>query len=491
MKYIFDIRLVSAMLILATFMLLVQCSEDDGIEVEPTYTVTFTIKDKDSGEIIEGAQIQLGGFEIVQTDANGMASISGVESYRYQYAVRKEGYDELVSMLTVEGKDTDEAVLIRDENEPFHWVKFKIFEDAVPVKGAVLTINDESIISDENGEASILLQNDPYEYEVIGEIYQKQTGSIDVVGTTLTETIKLKKSPADQITGILNSIPRTLYAKGEQIDLSMLIVRAQLQNGSSHIIEFSEFDDFEITTSPVDGAELDANITSIAISGNSSFEIPIKADYDGTVTDREGNIYVTTIIGNQEWMAENLRVTTYNDGTPMKHVGDDKSVWGSLTEGAYTLPTDHPDKLASGVGEDLGALYNGYAVLSGDFCPEGWHIPSDDEWKELETYLGMPDNELHEASATRGGANEIGTKLKANSLWLEEDLGTDIYNFTGNRSGVITNTGDAWFTQGYWWGIGDNGEAWCRVLQVGDNRGALRRFSANLNLGSSIRLVKD
>jgi uncharacterized protein (TIGR02145 family) len=102
----------------------------------------------------------------------------------------------------------------------------------------------------------------------------------------------------------------------------------------------------------------------------------------GLVTDIDGNKYATIRIGNQTWMAENLKVTRYNDGTEIPHVREQS--WSSIGEARsfYNL------NIANN--EIYGTLYNGNTVLTGKICPTGWHVPNDDEWWTLIDYLGGP-----------------------------------------------------------------------------------------------------
>ncbi len=90
----------------------------------------------------------------------------------------------------------------------------------------------------------------------------------------------------------------------------------------------------------------------------------------GTVTDIDGNVYLTIDIGSQEWMMENLRTSAYNDGTPILNMTDD-SGWGQLSSGAWvritrTCPCTIPT---------YGQLYNWYAD-NRRVCPAGWHVPT-------------------------------------------------------------------------------------------------------------------
>lgn len=102
----------------------------------------------------------------------------------------------------------------------------------------------------------------------------------------------------------------------------------------------------------------------------------------GTVTDIDGNSYKTIQIGDQVWMAENLKTTTYNDGTPINEISND-SLWRVDTLGAYCW---YENDISNA--EHNGALYNWYAVATQKLCPVGWHIPTEDEWRELLHALG-------------------------------------------------------------------------------------------------------
>jgi uncharacterized protein (TIGR02145 family) len=99
------------------------------------------------------------------------------------------------------------------------------------------------------------------------------------------------------------------------------------------------------------------------------------------VTDIDGNFYNSVIIGNQEWMSQNLKTTKYCNGDilPINNnwsTGD----WGNLTVGAWNF--------VDGSQNNYGKLYNWFAAVdSRNICPCNWHVPTDNEWTELENYL--------------------------------------------------------------------------------------------------------
>ena len=163
---------------------------------------------------------------------------------------------------------------------------------------------------------------------------------------------------------------------------------------------------------------------------------PVIPMQTGSVTDVEGNVYPTIKIGQQEWMVENLKTTTYNDGTPIPNVTDN-SGWANLSSAAY-----------SWVGNDVankdvyGALYNWYAVDSMKLCPAGWSIPSSDSWSSL--------------TDTEGGKLVAGGRMKevGTTLWQAPNTGaTDESGFSARPAGARDLTG-AFVYKGqyaFWW----------------------------------------
>jgi len=186
----------------------------------------------------------------------------------------------------------------------------------------------------------------------------------------------------------------------------------------------------------------------------------------GTVTDIEGNVYKTVKIGSQWWMAENLKTTKYTDGNP---------IYGYSWYG-----NDITNK------NIYGALYNWDAVESGKLAPQGWHIPSDDEWSTLSAFLGYDD-------VAGGKMKEIGT-----AHWNSPN--TDANNkskFTALPGGWVTNAGSylgefySLNQQAYFWsstGVASTYYALFRFLNY--NNGILISGYDAKSTGMSVRCVK-
>lgn len=102
------------------------------------------------------------------------------------------------------------------------------------------------------------------------------------------------------------------------------------------------------------------------------------------IKDIDGNTYQTIRIGSQHWMAENLKVTHYNDGTVIPLIMDEDK-WSNLITGAYCLTEENPENYKN----TYGILYNFYTLIdTRKLCPNDWHVPTASEWKILIAFLG-------------------------------------------------------------------------------------------------------
>ena len=195
------------------------------------------------------------------------------------------------------------------------------------------------------------------------------------------------------------------------------------------------------------------------------------------MTDIEGNSYQTVQIGTQLWMAENLKTTKYNNGTPIPLVKG--SEWYTMTTPGYCWYHN----AYKSFGKIYGALYNWYATESGNLCPTGWHVPTDDDWTILNDYLG--------------GEQSAGGKLKETGTgnWKNPNAGaTNSTGFTALPGGGrwVIGRFDLLGRRGYWWsssGKDDDPEAPIRM--IGYDEGIFRKLQGLKGSGFSVRCVKD
>ena len=139
--------------------------------------------------------------------------------------------------------------------------------------------------------------------------------------------------------------------------------------------------------------------------------VSISLSAQSFVEDIDGNQYVTTTIGTQTWMAQNLRVTKYNNGDPIPNVQDAAS-WSAQNIGAWSHYNND-----SVYDYDLGKLYKFYTTEDArGLCPDGWRMPTREDWEELRDYLGGEEIAASGLKAT-GGAY----------YWTEPMVGDNTY----------------------------------------------------------------
>jgi uncharacterized protein (TIGR02145 family) len=230
------------------------------------------------------------------------------------------------------------------------------------------------------------------------------------------------------------------------------------------------------------------------VNGNDESDIVA----DEVVTDIDGNTYPAVKIGNQTWTIVNLRVTRYNDGTPIPLVTDD--LWNYRATPAYCF-FDNTTNTADQ--KEWGALYNWHAVGTGKLAPAGWHVPTDTEWVILQNYL-IANGYNYDGSTT---GNKIAKAMAAKSNWSKTATagacGNDLN--TNNKSGFSAlpcglrghNDGD-FRSQTYyagWWsstvssGILTTSNSLTRILLY--NGCFLDKGDHDRSFGFSVRLVKD
>ncbi|MBL7046505.1 MAG: carboxypeptidase regulatory-like domain-containing protein [Candidatus Marinimicrobia bacterium] len=202
----------------------------------------------------------------------------------------------------------------------------------------------------------------------------------------------------------------------------------------------------------------------------------------GTVTDIDGNTYQTLLIGNQKWMIENLKVTHYRNGDAIQYVQSESSepnVWENLSTGAYGYYNDDQSHQST-----YGNLYNWYAVDDNrNIAPEGWHVPTDDEWQTLVDYLGgssVAGGKLKEAGTTHWNSPNSGATNESGFTALPG-------GYRSSRNGSYSSLGYS----GYFWSSSEyyNYYAWYRILNY--NNSDVNRYNGNKDYGRSIRCIRD
>jgi len=222
--------------------------------------------------------------------------------------------------------------------------------------------------------------------------------------------------------------------------------------------------------------------------------IIVPANY-GSVQDIDGNTYRTIKIGEQTWMADNLKVTRFNDGSVLEKITDISNyVLNNNESGTKSFPSWNYYENDKTNNLNYGKLYN-FAVINleinngRNICPVGWHVPSKNDFEVLFNTLGgieKVDNYLANMDA--------GKKLKSKDFWkLSETPGQNSFYFNALPGGCgIIISFESKDEIGTYWSSSNSiiGETWCLNLFHDDDL-ALIQSMPNLHTGYSIRCLQD
>lgn len=229
----------------------------------------------------------------------------------------------------------------------------------------------------------------------------------------------------------------------------------------------------------------------------------------GTLTDIDKNIYRVIKINDKLWMADNLKVTRYADGTAIEYV-DSAHVWDTLknTDIAYTFYDTAGASYSLYDSITFGALYTWTAAMNGAStydgvkgkiqgpCPQGWHIPTFSEWDLLVSYLNA------EGYGYEGSGPDVGKSVASTAGWDASLSGGNVGNkqeenntakFDGLPSGEITSAG---ISQGIgqaanWWSSTQSDTINAYVFGIKSSSNLFTGNFKSKNSGQSIRCVKD
>jgi len=250
----------------------------------------------------------------------------------------------------------------------------------------------------------------------------------------------------------------------------------ELYNGSlsaqANTISINDgYESYEVLINKTGYTSKSVTLTNAGLKAYMNVPLGLQLKALETVTDIDGNVYKSVVIGKQIWMVENLNVTRYRDGTTIPNVTT-SSAWVALTGGGWCYYKNDP-----ALGDVYGKLYNGYVPTdSRNIAPAGWHVPTDAEWQTLFDYCGGfgsgNSDYLKEAGLTHWNK----TSARSNNTGFTALPGGSMYNASGafNNIGVSTS---------FWSSKSGN------FIVIGDGFGTCSFLS--LAFGAYIRCVKD
>jgi uncharacterized protein (TIGR02145 family) len=189
-----------------------------------------------------------------------------------------------------------------------------------------------------------------------------------------------------------------------------------------------------------------------------------------TLSDVEGNVYNTVLIGDQWWMAENLKTHHYADGTLIP------GYYGNSYDSCYPFSLDENNR------EIYGYQYNFYTVANpSNVCPTGWHVPSQPEFLELINAVG--------------GQTEAFNNLSSNMLRnYPISTVTNAYGFTIIPAGLFDIPGSNWTWLGYmpyFWTSNEVESNTATCYRFYPSSTNIYPLTKRKSCGQSIRCVKD
>jgi uncharacterized protein (TIGR02145 family) len=199
----------------------------------------------------------------------------------------------------------------------------------------------------------------------------------------------------------------------------------------------------------------------------------------GTVSDNEGNSYKTIKIGNQTWMAQNLRATKFQNGDPIPSASDIQTwlKFRSPCECAYDF-NENSDSLSK-----YGRYYNWYAIADKrNVAPIGWHVATDNDW----AYLTAKGSVIPKALASQSGWKDGGSWNDVGYLqfWKNNKTG-----FSAVPAGILNGQNNLPYEYAFWWSYSESPNFNCRYLRY-DKSSMINTFMTE-QYGLSVRCVKD
>lgn len=211
----------------------------------------------------------------------------------------------------------------------------------------------------------------------------------------------------------------------------------------------------------------------------------------GQVKDIDGNVYKTVILGKQEWMAENLKTTRYNDGEIIPLVTD-SVLWQDYKPAFCWYNNDEAEYK-----NKYGALYNWYAVNTNKLCPAGWHVPD-----MIEFWMVLPDYLENNGYGLGASGKEIAKSLASTTGWRPDstsyNIGSEAHSnnktgFSAIPAGIRSYTGiyGAEGEYALWWSSSDYNEYIGRSFSLMNYYGRIQPWWPSKRKGLSVRCVKD
>jgi uncharacterized protein (TIGR02145 family) len=332
------------------------------------------------------------------------------------------------------------------------------------IQGTFRTINqsDETLL---NGKVSQL-----YSFE--NEVIKKDVSIIQKWNHLKAEDNQLIAAVPTPIPLYKHALPVSSKYKTSEISPTALVISNVSNSGISVAVSSNSDNSLRLTFNSAAHAILDGTIFTLRINYNQE----IFSRSASLSQELSFNNYPNVVIASKMWMQENAAVKFFRNGDPIPYVSWGPT-WATLKTPAWCYYNNDPNSEGT-----YGLLYNWYAVSdSRGFAPEGWHVATDSEWKDMISFLG--------------GNSVAGGSIKSVSpLWSAPNTGaTNNSGFSALPAGTRGN-GGTYVNLGVstaWWTANQYGPNGSWSYYAGHNTAAVTRGGASKQDGYSVRFVKD
>ncbi len=284
----------------------------------------------------------------------------------------------------------------------------------------------------------------------------------------------------------------------EYIGAAAVTPKSHIRHATTNPFTFGDQMEY-VGFATINGTEEESHHIKQAQNASQTFVLPFSSPCSGTltVTDIDGNVYNTVMIGTQCWMKENLRTTHYADSTPIP-VGESYT----FTEPYRYAPNNDSVNVAA-----YGYLYNWTAVMNGaessrtnpsgvqGICPMGWHVPSDAEWTQLTDYVSSQSEYL-----CSNDSAFIAKALAATTLWNTYNADCVVGNnlssnnatgFSAVPAGSFLGTYSGFGTSTYFWSATESNNSSVMGRHISHQNVNVGVSAINKTLGQSVRCIHN
>ena len=299
--------------------------------------------------------------------------------------------------------------------------------------------------------------------EQIEQLNYRVDSLIQVLSSERT-TIKQQKASLEQQIVDLNSSITKMNAQATRDNNFIKSKELELSKVSSALSSLTSL------------LKVKSDSLNLVLADLAKLKPPVKVAPVMPVVDNKGPVKGVAI-GTQVWTTKNLDVATFRNGDLIPEAKTDEE-WKAAGDNKQPAWCYYDNKAANGT--KYGKLYNWYAVNDyRGLAPAGWHVPTDEEWTVLSTYLGE---------------DLAGEKLKSSSGWNDDGNGNNSSDFTGLPGGANWTNNGGFFDVDYgglWWSTSekDGLDAWHRGLYY--TKSSLFRRNYSKGYGFSVRCVRD